>query len=106
MTPDDLQSLRALALKATPGPWEHCAGHWVYAGKLFIAMVDDSVRGGHEAAFIAAANPQAVLGLLERLRAAEDLIQHRMVCAHCAESSVESCDDGGPLLSAYRGSKA
>ena len=63
----DLAALRQLAEKATPGPWQHCSGHWVYADRLFIAMVDDSERGAHEGAFIAAANPATILALLAEL---------------------------------------
>jgi hypothetical protein len=78
------EHLRALALAATPGPW-----HWdsdevkndpigrtryqvVCLGQTITRMYQSSFEGGPtkaeaDAAFIAAANPAAILGLLDEL---------------------------------------
>jgi hypothetical protein len=78
-TPTD-KDLRALALKATDGPWEWEAP--MYPGQecyvrgpgRCIAEVDcgdiEQIADDN-AAFIAAANPQTVIGLLDRIEAAE-----------------------------------
>lgn len=78
----DLDSLERAALTATPGPWEcqipAMTGEWPTA-----KVKPLKIRGrlyGHpllpirDAAFIAAANPQVILELVARLRAAEALI--------------------------------
>ncbi len=80
MTPADLE-LERLARAATPGPWtaerqDGDSGEIYYAlhGKNydFITNVGDHANNWlHDAAFIAAANPQAVLGLLARVRELE-----------------------------------
>lgn len=86
----DLDKLEQLALAATPGPWLHrhdpgnpvgCQhgiklpgehGYWVAD---CLDNADRNTVGGHagmrNAAYIAAANPAAVLELIRRLRAAE-----------------------------------
>ena len=76
MTDDEL---RRLAEAATPGPWKverddpspdvHDATGSVIATTMHSDL--SRMEDGHNAAFIAAANPAAVLALLDRLRAAE-----------------------------------
>lgn len=69
-----LADLRRLAEAATPGPWEQSEGG------MYVDVVDDDSQVAEvirraDAAFIAAANPAAVLALLdeiERLRAGQD----------------------------------
>jgi len=68
----DIDELAALANAATPGPWtagSRCVrdsdGHGV-AGEGY--TTEDA-----DLAYIAAANPETVLALIERLRAAEEL---------------------------------
>jgi hypothetical protein len=79
----DTEKLKALALAATPGPWK--AIEWtchapttIRAGAVGITVADTTGHGRHsdacavDAAFIAEANPAAVLELIaevERLRA-------------------------------------
>ena len=72
MTPS-LEQLRALAMAATPGPWisGHDPSHYgapeVTDGKTFAYYVPDK----NDAAFIAAASPDVVLALLDRLATVE-----------------------------------
>lgn len=86
MTPADI---RALAAKATPGPWYSevksfvlparvgVEGHRRSVGDYAIAaMCGDSIRpepgsDAADAAYIAALDPQTVLGMLDRLERAE-----------------------------------
>ena len=71
----DTDNLRRLAEAATPGPW-FVAERVTRSG---LSIVEDGRVHGmfpvtaerHEAAYIAAANPVAILALLDRLRAAE-----------------------------------
>lgn len=74
----DIETLRALALKATPGPWrtQPDGGGMteVYSDELHrdgmnVGIADD--LRDYDAAFIAAAHPQAVLALLDRIAALE-----------------------------------
>ncbi len=81
----DLDSLEALALKATPGPWHECPMQmFVFGpgGGDMIASTDDNgellIRGHGarlpmeaNAHFIAAANPSVILDLIRRVREAE-----------------------------------
>lgn len=71
----DVAALRALAEAATPGPWttedsRNAAGLarvWQLRG---VGIAECRVRGAdnhHDAAFIAAANPTAVLALLDEI---------------------------------------
>lgn len=87
MTADD--ELRRLAEAATPGPWERAStdgmGWAVHRGEHdTVALYADR----HDSEFIAAANPTAVLDLLDRLRAAEVLAEH------ASDMSDEQCIDG------------
>lgn len=74
----DLDELERLAKAATPGPWY--AGEknrWqLHDGRFIRTSHDHSgtamvVSGGGDADFIAAANPETVLALVERVRALE-----------------------------------
>lgn len=77
MTPTELASLEALAKAATPGDWEVIAstrGDWpsLYVrgatDEGIVAMVMQGVikdRFRHNASYIAAANPAAILSLIE-----------------------------------------
>ena len=82
---DDLTALRSLAEAATPGPWhfhqddgtaldisEVCIPRPEEDVDLSIASLLDDRDG----AFIAAANPQVILELIERLRETERLRAH------------------------------
>ena len=69
----NLDALAALAEAATPGPWEatrdpKAKDDWwlVHTDTDILAMT-----GQQEAAYIAAADPTAILALIARLRAAE-----------------------------------
>lgn len=92
-TPLDLEALRKLAEAATPGPWEATGwapkdADWLEPPNCIvdsphglIADTSESDRDEADAAFIAAANPTAVLSLCDRvaalereLRSAEDKI--------------------------------
>jgi hypothetical protein len=71
---DALDDLEAKAKAATPGPWysdgDHCSvadGNGDYVCNLDFDQGDD-------ADFIAAANPQTVLALIDVVRAADDLM--------------------------------
>lgn len=69
----DLDKLEQLARAATPGPWEARGGtHQVVAGQgEGRDGVVATAREYSDVDFIAAANPAAVLELVQRLRAAE-----------------------------------
>ena len=81
----DAARLRALALAATPGPWE-CRKRPEFDGQLFPHdvvhpegdaelgnwMMAERVRRKEDAEFIAAAHPQAVLALLAELETLRD----------------------------------
>lgn len=60
----DLDELEALANAATPGPW------WVESEELLEGFDGDVARCEHyrDTAFIAAANPKAVLAIIAELR--------------------------------------
>ncbi len=72
----DLDALAALAREATAGEWETPAEKpWrVYSGDVLIAVANgmthpsDEVNADANAAYIAAANPAVVLGLIEEIR--------------------------------------
>ncbi len=86
MTNIDIEALRALAKKATPGPWsmrrvrerghdvEHrpVTGHMagLLDGPTYIPHYEDSILARHDARFIAALDPTTVLTLLTDLAAA------------------------------------
>ena len=68
MTDTELDALEAAAKAATPGPWRQSKHD-----KEFVCFNDTTLRGSDingelNAAYIAAANPAAVLGLIAELR--------------------------------------
>lgn len=65
------EELRALAEAATPGPWEVVGESVVTDGNAATVAVIEAPDYEEDAAYIAAANPTAVLDLLDRLAAAE-----------------------------------
>ena len=79
----DRKRLRDLALAATPGPWgsfyKQKYGEWhvsvpIGGSSMRWALFDDGCRTERpqqDAEFIAAANPQTILALLDALDAAE-----------------------------------
>ncbi len=84
----DVDALRMVAEGATPGPWEiyddgesvgvcdSDVGDWIAGlgeGRAFNTSA--SKDGVYDAAFIAAANPETVLALLDRLQAAEGAVE-------------------------------
>lgn len=95
------EELKALALAATPGPWEHrfvegdgasgaiCHEH----GWVADDFTDQSFK---DTAYMAAANPAAVLGLIadiERLNEDRERIRsQRMEYASKYEQAIEDCD--------------
>lgn len=91
MTPADLSRLETLAREATPGEWETPADKpWrVYSGDVLIAVASgmthpsDQVYADANAAYIAAANPDAVLALIERVRELEgDAVRFAWIANH------------------------
>ncbi|MBX8970806.1 MULTISPECIES: ead/Ea22-like family protein [Citrobacter] len=81
MTALNKQALRQLATRATPGPWEEENGEvWIMrngtANSILTSICGDDTSGQQDfdnARFIAAANPAAVLTLLDELEAAQKL---------------------------------
>jgi hypothetical protein len=70
----DRKRLRELALAATPGPWNTPTGDYVWAGETQIAARDeerDFAQASVDMHFIAEANPQTILAMLDALDAAE-----------------------------------
>ena len=81
MTLPNLSALRALAEKATPGPWKTASGkgsasvrteHPEYNCAIYLNVrtceIEESVkRWQSDAAFIAAASPDVVLALLDEI---------------------------------------
>jgi len=127
ITPEKLAELDALAEQATPGPWVSAPayGEWpatvVQYKETSPRIVCQEVPGfplarGDEGfmpdfAFIAAANPAAVLALIERLRVAEEarriLAEHIFAlcegdapdgCANCNafDEARQTCKDDDP----------
>ena len=78
----DLDKLEELARAATPGPWRRCDLTHVEVvpepGCSSAGITHRSSRGTYspaDAAFIAAANPQVLLDLIARVRAAEEVVE-------------------------------
>ncbi len=70
----DTDRLRRLASEATPGPWEWCRGilwagaTWESQGRReWETNVMEATPPASDAEYIAAANPTAVLALLDRI---------------------------------------
>jgi hypothetical protein len=70
----DTKRLRELAEAATPGPWKWSATEGSDAS-FKITTSDHTLLGRDDARFIAAANPQAVIALLDQLAAANAEIE-------------------------------
>lgn len=66
MTEENLAELARLAEAATPGPWKS-HDEFVNAEKHFICEINNLAKPEQTAAYIAAANPEAVLGLIARI---------------------------------------
>ncbi|CZW99434.1 TPA: ead/Ea22-like family protein [Enterobacter hormaechei] len=103
----DKQALREVAEKATPGPWL-----WINTGSYFSFLVPQSNQDPHncilddgsswgeygetinpespDGVFIAAANPAAVLALLDELEAADALNKHFELAIRKAEGCSEA----------------
>lgn len=87
----DLQSLRDVAEKATPGPWvqgmigerliDEVDTSYTF-GFIKIDNSDDGRDGVADAAFIAACDPQTVLSLLDRIRDLEVENRHLLPVSH------------------------
>lgn len=90
----DLGALKALAEKATPGPWVVTGGdnnlYGVDAQDDYVTL-SDSTLPVSDAEFIAAANPEVVLALIERVQAAEAVIAE---VTEAWWSGTEPGDDG------------
>lgn len=90
----DKQTLRQLADRAIPGPWEEENGEvWIMrngtANSILTGVCGDDTSGQQDsdnARFIAAANPETVLALLDELEAAEKQIAE-------LKSGIKSAND-------------
>jgi hypothetical protein len=75
MTPSTLSHLRALAEKATPGPWTSCGFAIQREDGRALAEVwlrnHPATQERADCDYIAAANPQVILALLDALEASE-----------------------------------
>ena len=104
MTPEMLAELRRLAEAATPGPWEAFGAVDGRRGERWLGVTTDmrateSARAGdvfaaqdctrQDALFIAAANPAAVLGLLNELDTLADRLAHMTEARNNARAEVE-----------------
>ena len=99
----DEQKLRELAEAATHGPWEHDDdtgdedGHNVMAGGFYVAECFDHAGGmgvppntaGKNADFISAANPAAILAMLDELQSLRSERTAWRVTAENAEAAVK-----------------
>ena len=105
----DLDNLRTLAQAATPGPWEAdhrevsqswsrpepwqtVASHEVDCMAYCYGGAGRGIERPEDAEFIAAANPDTVLDLLDRLKAVEELHQPIEVQALSGDCASEECD--------------
>lgn len=90
----DIQELRELAQKATQGNWESSNDGFVSMRRMrndvrYVVGIAQCDHRAEDADFIAAANPAAILELLDRLEAAETE-QHRLSeCLRLANSNAE-----------------
>lgn len=92
----DVAELRRLAEAATPGPWWHewvdGDDWWAVYGQPTGDMVCPEVcttGGSDESAYIAAANPAVVLGLLDATDTAADRLAHMREARDNARAEVE-----------------
>ena len=127
LTPEKLAELRRLAEAATPGPWEAFGAVDGRRGERWLGVTTDmrateSARAGdvfaaqdctrQDALFIAAANPAAVLGLLDRLAHMTEARDNARAEVKRLTAMVEAVReyaaarqaniDHGPLLSARK----
>lgn len=97
--PLDIEVLKAVAEKATPGTWRVDRGRRVLSnfndGNHEVCATDQqwfANRGDHNPAFIAAANPAVVLALIARAEAAEartaELVAQRDGLVEAARSFI------------------
>jgi hypothetical protein len=117
VTPERIKELRALAAAATRGPWQwHCEllGFTSDVGSVaFGCVLDNGGDAGIEisdadAAFVEAANPAAVLELLDEIERAQDLVEDVDVMAsnfhadidHVTSERDEARSDFATLLEA------
>lgn len=98
----DLEELKRLARDATPGPWstkEYGPDHLeVLLPNGFSRIISDpTVVTDYDARYIAAANPAAVLALIERVEKAEAALKglHTDVSAALAEAERQSTGTHG-----------
>jgi len=114
----DTTKLRELAQKATPGPWETCetnetafeilTGEWSAKGDFegtIVVHVDDyacfeerpsGITSKANAQYIAAANPAAVLALLDKLDGTESMFLAACADLGAINKSLDlDPDDGG-----------
>jgi hypothetical protein len=87
----DIEKLRELALKATPGPWQATCWEepqWaVGPGKYQFVAVTSQANDEANATYIAACDPQTILALIEENDEAAKLLQ----------SFAPLCDDDSPV---------
>lgn len=99
-TPTELADLRVAALRATPGPWS-AKRHSADREPAHILTWPDTSKGGihtrrldsefnglfhkHDAEFIAAANPAAILALLDHIASTESRLHEVAVACATAE---------------------
>ena len=127
VTPEMLAELRRLAEAATPGPWEAFGAVDGRRGERWLGVTTDmrateSARAGdvfaaqdctrQDALFIAAANPAAVLGLLDHLahmreardnaRAEVERLTAMVEAVREYAAARQANIDHGPLLSARK----
>ena len=127
LTPEKLAELRRLAEAATPGPWEAFGAVDGRRGERWLGVTTDmraieSARAGdvfaaqnctrQDALFIAAANPAAVLGLLDHLahmreardnaRAEVERLTAMVEAVREYAAARQANIDHGPLLSARK----
>ncbi len=97
----DLEDLKAKALAATPGPWycdEPFVGSSHHSHNIVSGVGDNPISNGH---FIAAANPGAVLELIERLESAESERDALRAELEAKTSTMMGVGDGAGKLFVY-----
>lgn len=103
----DREELRRLADAATPGPWRKVSfdksdyhDPMVYAGLAgggcFVCALNAGGPGEADASFIAAADPDRVRSLLDRIDALEGALRNVAPCGNCpvCEARGESKKEG------------
>lgn len=101
----DIEALKAAAEKATPGEWTRKEPHrfssergvcLVETGALIAGFLSEA-----NAAFIAAANPCAILSLIARTEAAEGEVERLKVEKDTAQSGVDAWKEVCEVLEAH-----